>query len=135
MERMPRPSCHSRCRVIFTALTIRRYGEGTAMGILHIERRREPRAEIELNLIVWGVDTRGERFAQEARARDISLTGALLSGLTAEPRCGDVVGILYRKCKARYRVIWIRYDVVSKETLVAVHRLQADTCPWVEVLA
>jgi len=105
------------------------------MGILRIDRRREPRTETELTLIVWGVDTQGERFVQEVRARDISLRGALLSGLTAELRSGDVVGILYGTRKARYRVVWIRYDGTDGGTLVAVHRMEADVCPWLEVLA
>lgn len=105
------------------------------MGILRIERRRELRAEVELTLIVWGVDTRGERFTQQARARDISLSGALLCGLKAELRSGDVIGILYGAHKARYRVVWVRYEGTTDRMLVAVHRLQADTCPWLEVLA
>ena len=81
------------------------------MGILHrIDRRREPRTEIDLPLVIWGVDTEGERFVQEAHARDISLSGALLSGVDADLRSGDVIGILYGKNKARYRVVWVRYD-------------------------
>ena len=53
------------------------------MGTLRrIDRRQEARTEVDLALIVWGVDTRGDRFLQQARARDISLSGALLSGLT-----------------------------------------------------
>ena len=65
------------------------------MGILRsFDRRREARTNIDLVLMVWGVDTQGERFVQEAHARDISLSGALLSGLDAELRSGDVVGIL-----------------------------------------
>jgi hypothetical protein len=47
------------------------------------DRRREPRIETDLALVVWGVDTKGDRFLQEARARDISVSGALLSGLDA----------------------------------------------------
>jgi hypothetical protein len=45
------------------------------------DRRREPRTDVDIVLTVWGVDTRGDRFLQEARAREISLSGALLSGL------------------------------------------------------
>lgn len=105
------------------------------MGILRIERRRELRAEIELTLIVWGVDTRGERFVQEARARDVSLSGALLCGLKAELRSGDVIGILYGARKARYRVVWVRHEGTTDRMLVAVHRMPADMCPWLEVLA
>ena len=55
------------------------------------DRRREPRTTADIALTVWGVDTRGERFLQVARARDISLSGALLSGLDAELRSGDVI--------------------------------------------
>jgi len=54
------------------------------MGTLRrIERRQETRSEVDITLMVWGVDTKGERFLQEAHARNISLSGALLSGLDA----------------------------------------------------
>src|ERR1035438_36654 len=44
-------------------------------------RRCEPRTDLDLGLTVWGVDTRRDRFLQETRARDISLSGALPIGL------------------------------------------------------
>lgn len=81
------------------------------MGILRtFDRRRESRWVADLEVLVWGVDIKGERFLQEAKAVDISLSGALLTGLDADLRSGDVVGILFGKKKARYRVVWIRYD-------------------------
>ena len=98
------------------------------------DRRREPRTTADIALTVWGVDTRGERFLQVARARDISLSGALLSGLDAELRSGDVIGILYATRKARYRVVWVRYDETGDKMKVAVHRLTADECPWLALL-
>lgn len=106
------------------------------MGTLRIvERRRESRTEIDLALMVWGVDTRGDRFLQEARARDISLSGALLTGLNAELRSGDVIGILYAGKKARYRVVWVRHSGTSDKVQAAVHRFPPDECPWKELLA
>ena len=106
------------------------------MGILRtFDRRREPRTPLDLPLLVWGVDTQGERFLQEAHARDISLSGALLSGLDADLKSGDVIGILYGKKKARYRVVWIRYDGAGDKMQVAVHRMQADECPWLDLLS
>jgi hypothetical protein len=105
------------------------------MGTLRrIDRRREPRSEVDLALTVWGVDTRGERFLQEAHARDISMSGALLSGLDAELRSGDVIGILYAGKKARYRVVWVRESGSSRKVQAAVHRLEADECPWKDLL-
>ena len=105
------------------------------MGILRtFDRRREPRKPLDLPLLVWGVDTQGERFLQEAHARDFSLSGALLSGLDADLKSGDVIGILYGRKKARYRVVWIRYDEMGDKMQAAVHRLQSDACPWVDLL-
>jgi len=98
------------------------------------DRRRERRRSVELPLLVWGVDTQGERFLQEAHARDISLSGALLSGLDADVRSGDVIGILCGKRKARFRVIWVRYDGDGEKMQVAVHRIETDECPWAELL-
>jgi hypothetical protein len=106
------------------------------MGVVRrFDRRREARWTADLDVLVWGVDIRGERFLQEARARDISLSGALLTGLDADLRSGDVIGILYGKNKARYRVVWIRYDEAGEKMQVAVHRMDADECPWRELLS
>jgi len=99
------------------------------------DRRQEFRVAADLGLLVWGLDTRGECFMQEARAHDISLSGALLSGLDADLRSGDVVGILYAGKKARFRVVWIRYDCAGDKMQVAVHRFSGDECPWEEHLA
>jgi hypothetical protein len=99
------------------------------------DRRREPRIEADLVVTVWGVDTRGDRFLQEARARNISLSGALLSGLDAELRSGDVIGILYTGKKARYRIVWVRESGNGQKVRAAVHRISPDECPWKDLLA
>lgn len=105
------------------------------MGIpRRIERRSEARTASNFAVTVWGIDTRGERFLQEARVRDISLSGALLTGIAADLRCGDVIGVLYSGRTARYRVVWVRYDDGGDKVQAAIHRLQADACPWLELL-
>ncbi len=98
------------------------------------DRRRETRSDVDVALTVWGVDTRGDRFLQEARARDISLSGALLSGLDSELRSGDVIGVLYAGKKARYRVVWVRQSGNSQKVQAAIHRFADDECPWKELL-
>ena len=106
------------------------------MGIVRsFDRRGEPRWIANLEVLVWGVDMKGERFLQDAHARDISLSGALLTGLDADVRSGDVIGILYGKRKARYRVVWVRYDEAGEKMQVAVHRMDPDECPWRELLS
>lgn len=98
------------------------------------DRRHESRWLADLQVQIWGVDTRGERFLQDVHVRDISLSGALLTGLDADLRSGDVIGILYGKKKARYRVVWVRYDGAGEKMQAAVHRFQADECPWQDLL-
>ena len=100
-----------------------------------IDRRREPRTHVDLALTVWGVDTKGDRFLQQAHARDISLSGALLSGLDAELRCGDVIGIVYAGNKARYRIVWVREGGNGLKVQAAVQRIAPDECPWKNWLA
>ena len=105
------------------------------MGILSsFDRRREARTATDLVVTVWGIDTRGDRFLQVARAREISLSGALLSGLDAEIRSGDLIGILYAGNKARYRVVWVRYGDENRKIQAAVHRMEPDVCPWRELV-
>jgi len=100
-----------------------------------IERRHEPRTKLDLALQVWGIDGKGEQFLQEAHARDISLSGAMLSGIDLHLRPGDVIGVLYEGKSARYRVVWVRYDAAGEKMQVAVHRIAADACPWLDLLA
>ena len=105
------------------------------MGIVRTsDRRRENRSEADLAVTIWGIDTRGEKFLQHAHAREISLSGALLTGLEAELRSGDVLGLIYSGKKARYRVVWIRHGA-DRKMQAAVVRVEADVCPWQQLLA
>lgn len=108
---------------------------GQSMNGQSIDHRGEPRTSADFPLLVWGVDTMGERFLQEALVRDISLSGALLSGLDSELRSGDVIGVLYAGKKARYRVVWVRHSGSEQKVQAAVQRFTPDECPWRELLA
>jgi hypothetical protein len=99
-------------------------------NISAIDRRREPRREIDIGLFVWGVETRGERFLQEVRARDISLHGALLTGFEAELHSGDIIGVLYLGLEARFRGILVHYDENGHRMQAAVQTVEPDHCPW-----
>jgi len=98
------------------------------------DRRREQRTATHLPVTIWGVDTKGERFLHEAKACDISLSGALLSGLECDLRSGDVIGLLFAGRKARFRVVWVRYDGTGDKMQMAIHREPADECPWRQIL-
>ena len=99
-----------------------------------IEHRREPRTEANLKVCVWGIDVHGERFLENVVARNISLSGALLSELETTVRSGDLIGVLYAGRKARFRVVWLRHSGTNHKIQAAIHRVAADECPWMELL-
>jgi hypothetical protein len=106
------------------------------MGIVRtIDRRSESRTDADLLVTVWGIDIKGERFLQQASAREISHCGALLSGLDIELRSGDLIGVLYTGKKARFRIVWVRHSGNSHKIQAAIHRLEADLCPWKDILS
>jgi hypothetical protein len=106
-------------------------GEPRAMTV---ERRREPRVESSLPVLIWGIDAYGLPFAQRALARNISGQGALVSGVEQLLRCGDLMVIQYQKKRARFRVVWTRDSKNGEKIRAAVQRLETEECPWKEEL-
>ena len=98
-------------------------------------RWHQPGIDVGFPLSVCGINTRGERFIQEVQARSISVTGALLSQVEAELRTGDVIGVLYAGKKARFRVIWARSYGASLKLQAAIHCMEGDECPWLDLLS
>jgi hypothetical protein len=99
-----------------------------------VDRRREPRVESNLEVLIWGTDAQGLPFAQTALARNISGQGALLSGVEQVLRCGDPLVIQYGKKRARFRVVWTRDTANLEKIQAAVQRFEAEECPWREKL-
>jgi hypothetical protein len=101
---------------------------------MQVDRRREPRVEPNLRVLIWGIDAQGLPFAQSALARNISRQGALLSGIEQVLRCEDLIVIQYGKKRARFRVVWTRNSDNGEKVRAAVQRLEAEQCPWEEEL-
>jgi hypothetical protein len=98
------------------------------------DRRREPRIESSLSVLVWGIDARGLPFTQTAVARNISGQGALLAGVDRPVRCGDIVVVQYGKRRAHFRVIWTRDSGTAEKIRAAVQKFPQEECPWIEEL-
>jgi len=57
------------------------------------DRRKEPRDRGSLLVEVSGLDAHGEVFHESALATNLTQSGALLTGVLAEPRCGDLIAV------------------------------------------
>ena len=95
-----------------------------------IERRKELRTRLSLPVIVSGRDTDGERFTATVQATSLSRSRALLRGIEAELRCGDVLTVEYKGHKADFRIVWVLNLGDRRSAKVAVQKPSRAPCPW-----
>ena len=99
-----------------------------------IERRKHSRVRVELRVEISGMDAGCESFSQNAVATNLSRSGALLRGVAAVLRCGDLLTVKYGERQAEFRIVWVLDRGAHDGLEVAVHRLADSRCPWEAVL-
>ncbi len=98
------------------------------------DKQLEPRVTVDLPVRVWGMSAEGRPFSQHARAQNISLDGALLSGIESELKVGDVIGVQCDDKKTRCTVAWVMNTGPIKKNQVGVKLLADQECPWKKYL-
>jgi len=76
----------------------------------------------------------GQTFNQQVQARNISISGALFSGLEHQLKVGDVVGVQYNNQKTRCKVIWVMDSGAIQKFQAGVQIVTGQDCPWKEQL-
>jgi hypothetical protein len=99
-----------------------------------IERRKESRFRLSLPVQVSGIDDNGEPFAIEVMASGLSPSGALLTGLEVELRCGDLLVLDYEGHRAHFRIVWFLNLGPRLGAQVAIHKSNRELCPWADLL-
>jgi hypothetical protein len=94
------------------------------------EHRPDPRVTADLSIRIWGMAASGQTFSQHVRARNISSSGALLSGLEHELKVGDVIGVQYGDRKSRCRVVWVMDGGPIQKIQTGVQIVADQDCPW-----
>jgi hypothetical protein len=95
-----------------------------------MERRKEPRTRLTLPVTVSGRNADGEPFTTIVNATSLSRSGALLRGVEAELRCGDVLTLEYEGHTADFRIVWVLNLGDRRSAKVAVHKPGHTPCPW-----
>jgi hypothetical protein len=70
-------------------------------------KRREPRKEIKVPVRIFGTDSGGQIFSEKVFTLNVSQQGVELSGVQAQPKVDEIVGVTYGQTKAHFRVKWI----------------------------
>jgi len=71
-----------------------------------MDRRRNRRIRALLPVRIWGVDTNALPFAQLAKVKNISSSGAVIQGLLRQVRPGESIHVQVGDRQAEFRVIW-----------------------------
>lgn len=70
-------------------------------------KRREPRKEIKVPVRIFGTGKGGQIFSEKVFTLDVSRQGARLSGVQAQPKIDEIIGLTYGQTKASFRVKWV----------------------------
>jgi hypothetical protein len=71
-----------------------------------MDRRRESRLKIEFPVRIWGVDRMARPFAEVVRVTNVSLSGAVLFGVRAKIRAGELLDVQHGSQRAQFRIAW-----------------------------
>jgi PilZ domain len=96
--------------------------------------RPAPRVPVDLELRVWGMGADGRIFSQHARARNVSIGGALISDIDRDLKIGDTIGVQRGEKKARCKVIWTLNTRSAEKIRAGVQLLSEKDCPWTALL-
>jgi PilZ domain len=95
---------------------------------------REARVPVDLELRVWGMGADGRVFSQPARTGNVSIGGALLTGIEHDLKIGDTIGVQRGEKKARCKVVWAINTESMQKIQVGVQLLRKHECPWMAEL-
>lgn len=72
-----------------------------------MDRRQNPRVEVQLPVEVWGLDAFGQAFTSPATITNMSSGGLVLQGLRRRVRTGEILDIRMGREQAQFRVVWV----------------------------
>jgi hypothetical protein len=98
-------------------------------------KRRDPRADVALPILLTGVDTNGRPLSQRVMTVNISRRGALLEGIHGELKFGDKISLTRSGKKEEFRVAWVRDADTPEGARIGVAAVDQNTTFWDEALA
>jgi hypothetical protein len=72
-----------------------------------MDRRRYRRVTALQPVRIWGVDGEGLPFSQVARAKNVSVNGAVLQGMLHTMKAGELLHLQLGQHQAEFSVVWV----------------------------
>jgi hypothetical protein len=93
-------------------------------------QRHEGRKEMKVSVRIFGTDTSGKLFSETVSTLNISRDGVLLSGVQAELKLGETIGLGYGNQKGRFSVKWVGEPNSLRAHQVGLMNLTPDKQIW-----
>ncbi len=69
--------------------------------------RQQPRNQTRVPVRIFGTDRHGRIFSEKVSTENVSRFGVELSGVQAELKTDEIIGLTYGQTKAHFRVKWV----------------------------
>ena len=89
-----------------------------------MDRRKEPRLKVEFPVHIRGIDRMAHPFAEVVRVNNVSFSGAVLLGIHAKVRAGDILEVQHGTLRAQFRVAW------ASSGEAGIQALPSEPCIW-----
>jgi PilZ domain-containing protein len=92
--------------------------------------RREPRKDIRVPVRIFGTDVAGKTFNENVFTVNVSRGGAMVIEVKTQLKVGEVIGIVYGKCKTRYEVRWVGATATPQQNLAGLQSVKSEEIIW-----
>ena len=93
-------------------------------------RRREPRKKMQARVRIFGTNSSGQVFSEEAVTVNISQQGVGLSGVRSKLNPGEIIGLSYGKNRVHFRVRWVGEPGTGNAGHVGLLNISPDKPLW-----
>jgi hypothetical protein len=92
--------------------------------------RRQTRNETRVPVRIFGTDRDGQIFSEKVFTVNVSRQGVELSGVQAQPRPDEIIGLTYGQTKAHFKVRWVGETGSPKVGHVGLLNLSPEKQIW-----
>jgi PilZ domain-containing protein len=92
--------------------------------------RREPRQVIQVPVRIFGTDSNGRVFSERVTTVNLSQQGVEVSGIKAQVKMDEIVGIAQGANKGRFRVKWVGQAGTPQAGHLGLLNLQTEKPFW-----
>ena len=92
--------------------------------------RREPRKLVSVPVRIFGTDRNGKVFSENVTTIDVSVNGAKLTGVRAQLKVDEVIGLSYGKNKSQFRIKWTGTPATPAEGTIGLLNLNPERPLW-----